>query len=152
MNMTIKQRNQWLNRRGDVMGMNWMKAHMDILLYLVFGVLTTLINVVVYGVCADVMHVDVMISTIIAWILAVLFAYVTNRKWVFHSTVTDKDGLIKELIAFFGCRLGTGVIDLIMMFVFVEIMKFPGMFIKFLANIFVIVLNYVASKVVIFKK
>ena len=58
----------------------------------------------------------------------------------------------QELIAFFGCRLGTGVIDLIMMFVLVEIMKFPGMFIKFLANIFVIVLNYVASKVVIFKK
>ena len=134
------------------MGMQWMKTHMDILLYLVFGVLTTLINVAVYGVCADVIHLDVMVSTIIAWILAVLFAYVTNRKWVFHSTVTDKNGLIKELIAFFGCRLGTGVIDLIMMFVFVEIMKLPGMFTKFLANIFVIVLNYVASKVVIFKK
>ena len=133
------------------MGMKWIKAHMDILLYLVFGVLTTLINVVVYGLCADVMHMDVMVSTIIAWIIAVLFAYVTNRKWVFHSTVTYKDGLIKELIVFFGCRLGSGVVDLVMMFVFVELMKFPGMIIKFLANIIVIILNYVASKILIFK-
>ena len=134
------------------MGIKWIKAHMDIFLYLVFGVLTTLINVVVYGLCADVMHVDVMVSTIIAWIIAVLFAYVTNRKWVFHSTVTDKDGLIKELIAFFGCRLGTGVVDLVMMFAFVEVMKFDGMIIKFIANIVVIVLNYCASKVLIFGK
>lgn len=131
--------------------MQWIKTHMDILLYLVFGVLTTLINVVVYGLCADILHMDVMVSTIIAWILAVLFAYITNRKWVFHSTVDDKDGLIKELMAFFGCRLGTGVVDLVMMFIFVEVLKFHGMTIKLLANIIVIILNYVASKVLIFK-
>ena len=124
----------------------------DVILYLFFGICTTLVNVVVYWLCAHPLEVNTMVSTIIAWILAVLFAYVTNRKWVFRSQAITIDGIIKEIISFFGCRLATGIIDWICMFVFVEILYFDDVVIKLAANMLVIILNYVASKLIIFKK
>ena len=91
-------------------------------------------------------------STIIAWVLSVLFAYLTNRKWVFHSQAHGAQEILKEITSFFGCRLATGVLDWACMLFFVDILKYNDVLIKILANVLVIVLNYVASKVVIFKK
>lgn len=62
------------------------QKYKDIIPYGIFGVLTTLVNVIVYWTSARLLGLGVMPSTVIAWILAVLFAYITNRKWVFHST------------------------------------------------------------------
>lgn len=123
----------------------------DILFYAVFGVLTTVVNIVVYYICAHPMHLGTMPSTIIAWIAAVLFAYVTNRRWVFHSSATKANEILREIVSFFACRLFTGVVDWLCMFFFVDILGFNDVIIKAAANVLVIILNYVASKLIIFR-
>ena len=121
----------------------------DIIPYGVFGVLTTLVNIVSYWVAAHPLGLSVMASTVIAWFMSVLSAYVTNRKWVFHSEAEGFEAIVKEMVSFFGCRLATGFVDLACMFVFVDVLHLDDVVIKVIAN--VIVLNYVASKLVIFK-
>lgn len=123
----------------------------DVILYAIFGVLTTIVNIVVYFVMAHYVQLTVIISTVIAWILAVLFAYVTNRKWVFHSEAKTNKSVLREMSSFFSCRLATGIIDWGCMLVFVDLMHLNDMLIKMLANIVVIILNYAASKLLIFK-
>lgn len=124
----------------------------DVIPYLFFGVCTTLVNVIVYWLCAHPIKMGTMASTVIAWILAVSFAYITNRKWVFHSEATTKGEVTKEIFSFFGCRLLTGLVDWLCMFVFVQILSWNDIIIKFGANVLVIVLNYIASKLVIFNR
>ena len=123
-----------------------------IIAYGVFGVLTTLVNIVVYWIMAHVFHLGTIPSTLVAWVSAVLFAYVTNRKWVFHSEASGRKSILKELVSFFAGRIATGVLDWVCMYVFVDVLHINDMFIKVSVNILVIILNYVASKLVIFKK
>ena len=124
----------------------------EVILYIFFGGCTTLVNIVVYYLCAHPLNMLTTMSTIISWILSVTFAYVTNKIWVFESNVDNKHDLLKEMVSFYGCRLSTGILDLIIMIVFVDILRFNDLIIKILSNILVIVLNYVASKLYIFKK
>lgn len=124
----------------------------DMILYLFFGVCTTLANIITYWLMAHPLHMKVMPSTATAWFVAVLFAYLTNRKWVFHSSANGSAEVAKELISFFGCRLATGVIDWACMYIFVDILMWNDMLVKFAANVLVIILNYVASKLFIFAK
>lgn len=128
------------------------EKYKDVIPYAIFGVLTTVVNIVVYWIMAHPLHCHTMVSTIVAWVAAVLFAYVTNRKWVFHSEASSKEEIVKEIINFFLARLATGVIDWVCMFVFVDVLHFNDVAIKFIANVIVIILNYVASKLIIFKK
>ena len=132
--------------------MDLIKKYKDVIPYLFFGVCTTLVNIGGYWICAHFFHIGTMSSTVIAWILAVLFAYFTNRKWVFNSDASSAEEIAKEVASFFGCRLATGVIDWAMMLVFVTLLGLNDVVIKTVANIVVIVLNYVASKLIIFKK
>lgn len=127
------------------------QKYKDIIPYAVFGVLTTVVNIAVYWAAAHPLALPTMPSTVIAWVAAVLFAYVTNRKWVFHSEAHTSEAIIKELISFFGCRLATGVVDWACMYIFVDVFQLNDVVIKTLANVVVIVLNYVASKMVIFR-
>lgn len=122
-----------------------------VILYLFFGVCTTIVNVMSYWIVAHALKMNVMISTIIAWSLAVLFAYVTNRKWVFNSDASGINEILKEIISFFSCRLATGIVDWGCMFIFVDLLMLNDVIIKFIANIVVIILNYIASKLFVFK-
>ena len=126
--------------------------YMDILLYGIFGVLTTIVNIVTYWIMAHPLGMGTMASTVLAWIFAVFLAYLTNRKWVFHSKAVGTKAIVKEIVSFFACRIATGVVDWVCMFVFVELLSFNDVVIKVLANILVIILNYVASKLIIFKQ
>ena len=128
------------------------ERYRDVIPYLFFGVCTTFMNIAVYWICAHLFSMGVMASTIFAWIAAVLFAYITNRKWVFHSEVKGVTAILRETVAFFGCRLATGILDWIMMFILVDCLHLNDLAIKILANIMVIILNYMASKIVIFRK
>lgn len=129
----------------------WEK-YKDVFFYLVFGVLTTVVNIAVYWISVHILGTSVMVGTILAWALAVFFAYITNRTMVFHSSATGADEILKEIVSFFACRIGTGVVDWAIMLIFVTILHFNDMIVKILANIIVIVLNYILSKFVIFKK
>lgn len=136
--------------------MEWIKEmyakYRDVIPYLFFGVCTTLVNMAVYWLLAHPLGMGTMPSTVIAWILAVLFAYVTNRRWVFHSEATGRKEILREMTSFFGCRLATGVVDWLCMYIFVDLLGLNDVIIKFLANVLVIILNYAASKLLIFRK
>lgn len=123
----------------------------DIILYGIFGVLSTVVNIVSYWAFAHPFGIGTMLSTVLAWLLTVSFVYLTNRKWVFHSSASTMKEYLKEIIAFFSCRIATGVLDWACMFVFVTLLSFHDVMIKALANILVIILNYIASKLIIFK-
>lgn len=128
------------------------KKYKGIISYLFFGVCTTLVNMVTYHVCYDIWGIFNVASTVIAWVLAVLFAFVTNKMFVFDSPSWTARVLRYEIPSFFGCRLLTGVMDVVIMYVAVDLMGWNAMMWKLLSNVLVIVLNYVASKLIIFKK
>ena len=124
----------------------------DVIPYLFFGVCTTLVNMAAYWLAAYPLGLSVPVSTVIAWVLAVLFAYVTNRRWVFHSEARTTSEILREMASFFSCRLATGLLDLGCMFLFVDVLHWNDLLIKALDNVLVVVLNYVASRLLIFRK
>jgi len=123
----------------------------ETLLYILFGVCTTIINTIVYACLYETGVLDNFSSNIIAWILSVLFAFITNKLWVFKSENTSQKQLVREVVNFFSCRIATGILDIIIMYVGVNILGIIGVGVKMFSNIIVILLNYVASKVYIFK-
>jgi putative flippase GtrA len=102
----------------------------------------------VYVVFAKFLNVDYIISNIIAWFLSVLFAYITNRIWVFESRSSD---IIKEISLFFGGRLFSGIVDTGLLYVMVDILTIGDFISKITTQIIVVILNYVISKLVVFK-
>ena len=131
---------------------DWYRKHQEGMRYLVFGAFTTLVNIVVYSIFYYVFHIENSISNVIAWVLGATFAYITNRKYVFDSKVNTKIELLKEAIYFYGCRLLTLVIDQGIMVLTVDKWGWNAFLMKVLANIIVIILNFVFSKILIFKK
>lgn len=128
------------------------EKYKDVIPYGIFGVLTTLVNISVYWVMAHILGMRTVPSSIIAWVAAVSFAYLTNRKWVFHSEAHTTRAIIKEILYYFLCRLMTGVFDWLFMYVTVDMLHWHDVWMKFIANVMVIVLNYLASRFVVFKK
>ena len=124
--------------------------YQNIIPYAVFGVLTTLVNIVVYWFTSHLLALSVMLSTVLAWGIAVLFAYVTNRKWVFHSQAKTSNEILREILSFFTCRIATGIVDLGCMFIFANLLRLDDIITKVGVNFLVIVLNYIASKFFIF--
>ena len=128
------------------------EKYSDMIPYLIFGVLTTLVNIASYWLLAHPLGLPTVPSTVIAWVLAVLFAYVTNRKWVFHSEAKTRQEIIKEGVSFYLCRLGTGILDWAGMHLMVDVLHWNDLIVKIALNVVVIILNYVASKLIIFRK
>ena len=124
----------------------------DVVSYLFFGGVTTLVNWAVYALLYDVLGVPNMVSTAAAWLLAVAVAFVTNKVWVFKSPSFDAQTMKRELPSFLSARILTGLLDMAIMYISVEQMHMNGNIWKLLSNVVVIVLNYVASKLFIFKK
>lgn len=124
----------------------------EMVLYLVFGGLTTLTNIIVYTVCTRWLGFGTLLANALALTVSILFAYITNKLFVFESKTDTVKEAFREFFSFIACRLGTGALDMIFMFVSVDILKFYDVVMKILSNIIVIVLNYVFSKLVIFAK
>lgn len=124
----------------------------SIILYMVFGAGTTLVNIVTYYVMYDLLSAPNVPSDIAAWITSVLFAFVTNRRYVFEQTDNSVRRLARDFVSFVGCRLATGVLDVFIMYLSVDVMGWNGLVWKMISNVIVVVLNYIASKYFIFKK
>ena len=124
-----------------------MEIRKELLNYIVFGVLTTLINILTYQILSMV-GVTTLIANGIAWILSVLFAYITNRKFVFDS---HSENRIQECLKFYGSRISTGILDMAGMWILVDILHLNGMVSKIGMNVVVIVVNYIFSKLFVFK-
>lgn len=124
----------------------------EIILYIIFGILTTLINIISYALFTRVIMLDTYISNIIAWILSVLFAYITNRKYVFKIDNYKLSNKIKELLSFYGLRIVSLIIDMFIMYILINLINIDDLISKIITNIFVIVVNYLFSKYLIFNK
>ena len=131
---------------------NLIKKHKSFIAYGVFGVFTTIVNIVTYNFCYNNLGISNTLSNIAAWILAVTFAYLTNKVWVFDSKSWKWEVLKREVVAFISCRLATGILDIVIMFVCVDILGLHALLLKIISNVLVIILNYIFSKLVIFKK
>lgn len=131
---------------------NLLIKYKSFIMYAVFGVLTTVINMASYYVLYNTLSWSNLASTALAWLIAVIFAFITNKKWVFDSQSMEAKVLLYELFSFFLCRIATGAFDMVVMYVAVDVMHANEMFWKLTANVLVILLNFVASKLIIFKK
>lgn len=127
------------------------KKYEEVINYLITGGLTTVFNVVFYFILTKVFHADYMISTIVDWIVTVLFAYLLNKIFVFHSKKKGKL-LYKEIYEFFKYRVVTLIVEIFFMYIFVDVIHVHDIISKIVVNIIVIILNYIFSKLFIFKK
>ena len=130
---------------------SWFNKFREVLMYLFFGGLTTVVNIVSFYILRK-LSVEVYVSNIIAWLIAVIFAFITNKLFVFESRGKSKKENARELISFFGFRILSLGFDMGSMFLLIDILHVGEMISKVLANVLVIVLNYIFSKLFIFKK
>ncbi len=128
------------------------KKYRPWILYVAFGAITCAVNFGVYYASVHWFGWHVMIGTVLAWVLSVLAAYITNRRWVFGSTKRGMDEIVVEMIIFYGCRGITGVFDWTIMWIFASRMQYNDMLVKLFANIFVIFANLIASKLIVFRQ
>lgn len=128
------------------------RKHKEMILYIFFGGCTTLVNLFIYYISTRKLGLQVTVSTLIAWCVAVLFAYVTNRKLVFRSKNRSLPSIAAEFVFFIGCRLLTVAMDVLVMYFFVEVLLLPDLIMKIISNLLVIVLNYAASRLFIFRQ
>ena len=129
-----------------------MTRYRDVIVYLVFGVLTTAVNYIVYLPCYNVLGLSGSASNAIAWVGAVAFAYLTNKPFVFRSHDWSVKTVIPELTKFVGCRIGSGVLETAIIFLTVDWLGWNGNVMKLLTSVLVVVLNYIGSKLLVFNK
>ncbi|MCC0646913.1 GtrA family protein [Clostridioides sp. ZZV15-6598] len=128
------------------------KKHKETILYLFFGAFTTLVNIVSYLFFTRVISFNFMVANALAWILAVLFAYVTNKFFVFESKKVEIKFLFKEFLSFVSFRLLSGIIEMVIMYITIDLISLNDIIVKVFTNVVVIVLNYLFSKMIIFRK
>lgn len=131
---------------------NIIEKYWDVLSYLFFGVLTTVVNYLVYLPCYNLADLSASVSNAIAWVVAVAFAYLTNKPWVFKSHDWSRQTVIPELTKFVGCRIGSGALETGIIFLTVDVLCWNGNVMKLVTSVLVVVLNYIGSKLLVFKK
>lgn len=129
-----------------------LKKHEEVISYLFFGGLTTLVNYIVYLPCYNLLHLSGAVSNAVAWVAAVAFAYLTNKPFVFKSHDWSAKTVIPELTKFVSCRIGSGLLETAIIFVLVDWLGLDGNVIKLATSVLVVILNYVASKMLVFRK
>lgn len=122
-------------------------------MYLIVGVLTTLVNYILYFLCRTYIGPDrVILNTAISWFGAVLFAFVTNRRFVFRSHGGNFRDLLRQGVQFYASRGASGVLELAIMYVFVELAGLSDVLVKVAASIIIVILNYFLSKAIFRKR
>ena len=128
------------------------KKYKEIINYLIFGGLTTLVSIGTYAIFTKIFNIDYLVSNVLSWVIAVLFAFVTNKLFVFESKSKDKKLISKEITNFFFFRIVSLVLEMVIMYVFVDLLSINDLITKVIAQIIVILSNYIFSKVFVFKK
>ena len=136
----------------------FLKNHKEIVMYIVFGVATTLVNWSIYAISVKILHLEMTISNLIAWVFAVIFAFITNKIFVFKSHNKNLKCVFFEFIKFIGSRFATGIIEILLPTFLYKLglnqsfLGIDGFIAKATVSIVVIILNYVFSKIIVFKK
>ena len=124
----------------------------ELITYLVFGVLTTVVNYLVYLPCYNLWGLNASVSNVIAWVVAVAFAFLTNKPFVFRSYDWSIKVVVPELTKFVATRIGSGALETVILFLTVDLAGMNGNAWKLLTSVLVVVLNYIGSKLLVFKK
>ena len=138
------------------LALKYYKKYDEIINYLIFGVLTTVVTIITYAIFTNTFlssksALDIQIANVLSWIIAVTFAYLTNRKFVFKSKAQGSKR-IKEIINFFLARISSLLVEMLFMYVTVTVLSYNDFICKIIAQAIVIIFNYVCSKLIIFKK
>jgi len=132
------------------------KKYEEIISYLFFGVLTTVVSFVTYIIFANVFFpeksdLDIQIANVLSWICDVAFAYITNRIWVFKSKTKGRKQL-RELFEFISARIASLLVDMAMMYILYSLIHMNDTIAKIIVQFVVVAMNYILSKLIIFKK
>ncbi|MFZ2230686.1 MAG: GtrA family protein, partial [Agathobacter rectalis] len=117
----------------------------------VFGNMTFIISIASYAVFNVALGINELIANALAWVFAVLFSYITNKRWVFRVSTPTKTAALVQMFAFFSGRFFTLIIEETIIFVFITMLSYPSMWVKLAAQVVVVVLNYIISKLFVFK-
>ena len=128
------------------------EKYWDVLSYLFFGVLTTVVNYLIYLPVYNFCGLSAALSNMIAWVGAVIFACLTNKPFVFHSHGWSAKTVVPELTKFVSCRIASGVLETVILFLAVDCMNWNGNIWKLVTQVLVIIINYVGSKLLVFRK
>ena len=127
------------------------RKYSNILSYLFFGGLTTLVNFLVYFPLYNWAKMSGLFSNILAWVVAVVFAFVTNKPFVFKSYDWSTKTVFPELTKFLSCRVASGLLETAAIWLFVDLLLWNGNWVKIFVSVFVVILNYISSKWFVFK-
>ena len=128
------------------------EKYWDVLFYLFFGVLTTVVNYLIYLPVYNFCGLSAALSNMIAWVGAVIFAFLTNKPFVFRSHDWSAKTVVPELTKFVSCRIASGVLETVILFLAVDCMNWNGNIWKLVTQVLVIIINYVGSKLLVFRK
>lgn len=123
----------------------------ELILYTIFGNMTFVISIGSYALFNIAFGINELIANALAWVFAVLFSYVTNKKWVFKAPTPTKTEFFVQMFAFFSGRFMTLIIEEAIIFVFITLLAYPSMWVKLAAQVVVVILNYVISKLFVFR-
>lgn len=129
----------------------WEK-YRSILIYLIFGVLTTAVNYLVYIPCLNLLGLKASVSNVIAWCVAVLFAFLTNKPFVFESKDWSVKTVVPEFTKFVGTRVASGLMETVILMVAVDMLGWNGVIWKLVTSVIVVILNYIGSKLLVFRR
>lgn len=128
------------------------RAHRDIVSYLFFGVLTTIVNYMIYLPVYNLLGLSAAVSNMLSWVAAVAFAYLTNKPFVFKSHDWSAKVVIPELTKFVSCRIASGAMETVILFLAVDCLGWNGNIWKLITQVLVVIMNYLASKLLVFRK
>lgn len=131
---------------------NFINKHWDILAYLLFGGLTTLVDLLVYVPLYHFLNLSALVSNVAAWTAAVTFAYLTNKRYVFKSHDWSAKTVLPELSKFLGCRVSTGLLETGILALCVDFLGWNGLAMKLVVSGLIVIINYVGSKLLVFRK
>ena len=129
-----------------------LRKYYDVITYLIFGVLTTVVNYLVYLPVYNLLGLSAALSNAIAWVAAVAFAYLTNKPFVFKSHDWSLKTVVPELTKFVSCRVASGAMETLIIFLAVDVMGWNGNIWKLVTSVLVVILNYFGSKLLVFTK
>lgn len=131
---------------------DFLVKYRNVISYLFFGVMTTVVNYIVYYPLFNFANLSAALSNGLAWIAAVVFAFLANKPFVFKSLDWSAKVVVPEFIKFAGCRIASGLLETVFLYVTVDISLWNGNIMKLIISILVVILNYVTSKLFVFYK
>ncbi len=127
------------------------QRYKELISYIVWGAATTGVNYAVYFLCTNLLHINYLVSNGFAWMAAVAFAFFVNKLFVFRSVSWNKKVVLAELWKFVSARIASGVLEFVLLFLFVDVAGIPDGPVKIAVGVIIVILNYIVSKLAIFK-